>query len=673
MKRLIVILLLAFISFAGRYYDPTETATLALAPGSGTNKYVDGTLGSDSYDGNSPVYTSGTNGPYKTIGKATTGRAYGDRVMILAGTYRPSNTSVAGINPGSISGTGSEDNRLIIGPYGDGEVIIDRSLVVTWSLYGGNIYQATIPSTYTAEWVIMDDNFKSCRLVTSLEAADSDGEFYQSGQTLYLYVATGTPDSRGAAVGRYDPDNTKYGIFISGKSYVTVYGITIKNAPSYGASFYQSNYITLDHCKILYSGKAALYPATSHTAVTKCWFKDNIMMNWPRGRHWGNTGGWPANNIGKNHGSISGTIVENNGGEGISVVGNYPEGGTVIQDNIVVNSYSMGIYVDSAEYVTIRRNIVIAQDPSADDVVSEDLMPDGSSTNGILRKMRSAGITIGDENNAGGGSEHIDVYDNLIAGCRYGVEKYTEPVVDGWRYDNVYNNTIIMPNYDPTEISDQFYGLYVRSRATDVDTNIKNNLIIGTDAKGILIYKNNEYSGLSIDYNIYYHPNNATPFRYLTTNYNFADWKTQTGFDANSVNDNPTLVGADWDTYIGNFDSFSFDSGDFSLDVGSPAIDAGVTLGSPYDYDFDFSERPQGELYDLGAFEVPSTYPGDTCLTNCTLCLTEGNCTVSPQGCYWWTDGSCNSSQEQIYIFSNFGNNGYLHTFGNLGYITRVQ
>jgi hypothetical protein len=53
----------------------------------------------------------------------------------------------------------------------------------------------------------------------------------------------------------------------------------------------------------------------------------------------------------------------------------------------------------------------------------------------------------------------------------------------------------------------------------------------------------------------------------------------------------------------------SIDSKDFHLMAGSPAINAGRTLGSPYNTDKEGKTRPQGSAWDIGAYESNESQP----------------------------------------------------------------
>ena len=71
------------------------------------------------------------------------------------------------------------------------------------------------------------------------------------------------------------------------------------------------------------------------------------------------------------------------------------------------------------------------------------------------------------------------------------------------------------------------------------------------------------------------------------TLYNFADWKTASSEDANSIDDDPTFVNAGADS--------------FQLQLGSPCIEAGFTVGLTRDYAG--TVVAQGDSVDIGAYE----------------------------------------------------------------------
>jgi len=118
-----------------------------------------------------------------------------------------------------------------------------------------------------------------------------------------------------------------------------------------------------------------------------------------------------------------------------------------------------------------------------------------------------------------------------------------------------------------------------------------NNVIYGNGSDNVLhaanyaggstIYKNNiiaqgggqeidAYPGTNLlsNYNDVYHSAGGTFMSYGGANYTFAGWKTASGQDANSQNADPEFVNAA--------------ASQFWLAGGSPAIDAGTNLGSPY-------------------------------------------------------------------------------------------
>jgi hypothetical protein len=74
------------------------------------------------------------------------------------------------------------------------------------------------------------------------------------------------------------------------------------------------------------------------------------------------------------------------------------------------------------------------------------------------------------------------------------------------------------------------------------------------------------------------------------TVYNFSDWKTNSGQDANSVNADPEFINAGGSA-----------AEDYQLHPLSPCVNAGIDVNIGSDYLG--NEVPQGDLPDIGAFE----------------------------------------------------------------------
>jgi hypothetical protein len=111
------------------------------------------------------------------------------------------------------------------------------------------------------------------------------------------------------------------------------------------------------------------------------------------------------------------------------------------------------------------------------------------------------------------------------------------------------------------------------------------NCIIQCEVLGQLIggvYTGCGVTGWDVDYNLWRRSAGteaSTHFYYQGSNYNFADWKTQTGGDAHSEYGDASFVDAENDNYHVTSDS--------------PAVDAGTDVGLPY----------AGSAPDIGAHE----------------------------------------------------------------------
>jgi hypothetical protein len=104
-----------------------------------------------------------------------------------------------------------------------------------------------------------------------------------------------------------------------------------------------------------------------------------------------------------------------------------------------------------------------------------------------------------------------------------------------------------------------------------------------------------------VDHNLYYAPGggDSGTWQWKGTTYrSFAEYVRATGNDRNSVFADPRFADAA--------------GGDFRLDPGSPAIDAGAYLTAAGDADAAGSPRAASGVIDLGAFEVPAPAPSPT-------------------------------------------------------------
>ncbi len=194
---------------------------------------------------------------------------------------------------------------------------------------------------------------------------------------------------------------------------------------------------------------------------------------------------------------------------------------------------------------------------------------DAGTTNAIIRKNLFYG-TMGSSISA---ADHtgLEVYDNIFLTSSSSAATILLSTTTG---SHIYNNT--------------FYGtaaqFAVSQTNTSTGTLVKNNIFytgkyasVGANSQTDTVY----------NYNLYY-GGSATPFTWTTTAYNFADWKTNSSQDANSLNADPLFVS----------------TSDFHLQLGSPAINAGVDVGLTSDYEG--KHVPRGSAPDIGAYEYQS-------------------------------------------------------------------
>ncbi|MFA4941285.1 MAG: choice-of-anchor Q domain-containing protein [Patescibacteria group bacterium] len=132
-----------------------------------------------------------------------------------------------------------------------------------------------------------------------------------------------------------------------------------------------------------------------------------------------------------------------------------------------------------------------------------------------------------------------------------------------------------------------------------------NNYIINniSGTSGIQLYQGaNNYAYNNLWYNCRY-INHAN----LTHDYNYYSNTTFVTWPPNPYTQGAHDILATGDPFV------DFVNGDFSLKQGVTAVDSGVDLDSPYNFDMFGTSRPQGASYDIGAYEyIDSSTSSDT-------------------------------------------------------------
>jgi hypothetical protein len=135
---------------------------------------------------------------------------------------------------------------------------------------------------------------------------------------------------------------------------------------------------------------------------------------------------------------------------------------------------------------------------------------------------------------------------------------------------------------------------------------VKNNIVY---AGGYAALDTTSETGSAFDYNDYFSAS-GTPFSWGGTAYTLASWQTNSSQDAHSFSADPALVNA----------SPLSSTGNYALLAISPAINAGVNLGSTYQMGLSpASSWPGGVLllnqnsfgsgWEIGAYVYPANAP----------------------------------------------------------------
>jgi Calx-beta domain/Right handed beta helix region len=589
-----------------RHFDPNEIPAAPVGPGAVF--YVDAANGSDSNNGTSEQTA------FKTIGRAVNNSAApigpGSTVRIKAGRYRER------LN---ITKSGTASQRIVVGAYGNGPVVVDGSTAVTgWTQASGQIYKTT--PGFKVRAVVVDEE---PLFPEKSQGALVESRWYFDGTTLYVWCpGGGSPAVHDVGVvADSEYENT---IYLNPSSYITLYGLTVRFSGGNAINVWGAN-VRIEKCRVIFAGKTGIslfnYGSinTDNAEIIKNELYHNFLRNWPRGGEYKN-GGWGmgATSNGTTNALFQGNVSHKNGGEGLG--GYAGQGGTIYRDNVVYDNWSVNIYVDNQPNVVVENNFIYSHQPDPGDLYNNGDTAPGDGQN--LKRLRPEGIVTADENYGSGANlRNVTIRNNVIVNCRRGYNHFADVTGSALKNVKILGNTIVVPQ-DLIAGEQVISGMIIpwnKDRAgTNTGSLIEDNVVYATNPDTDLLHREDgptsgdSFAGTTFSNNAWHHTSRSKPFHWGSSynpqyDFDHASWAALAGtVHASGDVANPMLI--DPDT-VEDVDSKAPSNG-------SPAIDGGTSTGVAYDYDF--CPRPQGGLYDIGAFEGaggPAFRIGDASVT----------------------------------------------------------
>jgi Right handed beta helix region len=292
--------------------------------------YVDNCLniGSDSNNGTSEST------PWLTIAHVNS-RSFnpGDTIEFRSGcTWREEL-----IPPGS----GSSGKPITFEAYGTGSppIVSGADVVKGWSLYSGNIYGYTLPAN---AGVILEDGSPLTFLpwnanVSTTFSGAAAGSYSVNPNTYTAYIWMS--DSSNPSGHTIEVSQRKFGVYGSGRSYITLAGLTIEDASGFGIAGYAMNDWTITSSTIRNVG--GIYTSSNVYVGNGIEFDDNssndtvsnssIYNIFESGISPQPSGGGPVSNI-----SITGSTIYDFGEDGVEISSWLGSGSTI--SNVSVSS-----------------------------------------------------------------------------------------------------------------------------------------------------------------------------------------------------------------------------------------------------------------------------------------------------------------------------------------------
>jgi Right handed beta helix region len=271
---------------------------------------------------------------------------------------------------------------------------------------------------------------------------------------------------------------------------------------------------------------------------------------------------------------------------------------------------------DARGYDVRNSSDVIVHNNAFNTPVSTTAQTDGifsSGNDGVIFEGNSLVVSNSDPTGHSDGIQsyrdvNITIRNNYISHPYGGTNNHGMWLSDASGTITVYNNIVYMPVGDEQAITywnetgyagraqlwnNTVYGAYWCYRFIAApNSELKNNICWPTSGSTGVMIESGALSAANVDYNLDWAPN-ATIGNVNGSAKNWSQWQAF-GYDVHGVNANPQFVTVNPTGAPQEFD----------LLPASPAIDGGTALSTVTD-DYMGTQRPQGNDYDIGAYEWP--------------------------------------------------------------------
>lgn len=513
--------------------------------------YID-TSSTGSGDGTTTA-TSGANAAWKAFSEIT-GLAPGDFVLLNRGdTWRLTLT---------VPTSGSAGSPITFGTYGTGNdpIINGADVMLTWvdSAQGlGSTWKktgvTTEPRIFLSDGIFLTEG--------SGKTALNDHEWVWDTDELFYRDDSGDPDGLGIT---FEGGQRNDCLGMDNKNYITVDSLAIKHANGTagsgggGGAGIRVNRsagsqigtiirnCTISNCSWAGIGMLGMRA----TRATDMLIENNTISN---------NSFFDIASGGASSGAISFVYMSNSIIRNNTISGDQEHGirarrvnNCTISDNTCFNNGSSGIAVTKTGFVD-------ADQVSTNNIVERNLCYDNATVDSTKSNFSYVGAN---------GTPGNNIFRNNIS---YGGVRGFR--MSGSDTDFIYNNTIYNSSSEGIVLD-----------GSTANCTVKNNIFSTAGAEHIKVDAGS-ITGNNINNNCY-GDDGVNNFDWNGTNYNFADWKTNSSQDDNSILQDPQFVDA-----AGN---------DFHLKSNSPCITAGVDVGLTEDFDGIAIKNPP----DIGAYSV---------------------------------------------------------------------